>query len=596
MDYYGLMAQSHRLWTITLACAMVTGTLSAQAQNSPAPTSQAGLRASQETSSDAVAALDAELFYEILLGEISTTGGDPGTGYSLMLEAARRSGDGQLYRRAVEIALQSRSAEYALAAARAWKSAQPQSREANRYVLQILIALNRIEETSDLLKQELDQSPANDRAMTLQAIPQLYGRASDKTMAAKVVEQALADQLSNPASGPSAWITIGRMRLAAGDKKGGLEAARQAQTMDAPAEGVALLALQLLEAGEPEAEPLVARYLAGTPKPEIRMVYVRTLLDSQRYAEASKQADLLTQSTPDMAEAWLVKASLHLQANRLDEAYASLTQFQKLLEALPAGDPRRSAMTQAFLLQAQIAEKRGNLAEAEAWLGRIENSAELLTVQSRKASLLARQGKLPEALALIRALPAKTPQEERMKLLAEVQLLRDAQKYREAYEAQAKAVALAPQDNELVYDQAMLAEKAGLLDDMEKLLRQIIARQPDYHHAYNALGYSFAERDIRLPEAKQLIAKALEYAPGDPFIMDSLGWVEFRLGNRKEAARLLGDAFKAQPDPEIAAHLGEVLWSLGERDRATSVWKEGLRLNKDNDTLRQTLKRLGANP
>lgn len=590
------MAQSHRIWTVTLACTMVMGTLSAQAQTAPPPKPQVDSRESQESSSDAAAALDAELFYEILLGEISTTGGDPGTGYSLMLEAARRSSDGQLYRRAIEIALQSRSADYALAAAKAWKEAKPQSREANRYVLQILIALNRIEETSNLLKQELAQSPARDKAMTLQAIPQLYGRASDKAMASKVVEQALADQLINPASGPMAWITVGRMRLAAGDKKGGLEAARQAQTLEAPAEGVALLALQLLEAGETEAEPLVARYLAGMPKPEIRMAYVRVLLDSQRYAEASKQADLLTQSTPDMAEAWLIQATLHLQANRLDEARASLLQFQKLLESLPDSDPHRAAMTQALLLHAQIAEKRGNLAEAEEWLAKVGNSAELLTVQSRRASLLAKQGKLPEAIALIRALPAKTAQEERMKLLAEVQLLRDAQRYREAYEAQGKAAALAPQDNELVYDQAMLAEKAGLLDEMEKLLREIIARQPDYHHAYNALGYSFAERDIRLPEAKQLIAKALEYAPGDPFIMDSLGWVEFRLGNRKEAARLLGDAFKAQPDPEIAAHLGEVLWTMGERDRAAAVWKEGLRLNKDNDTLKQTLKRLGANP
>lgn len=119
-----------------------------------------------------------------------------------MLEAARRSGDSQLYRRAIEIALQSRSAEYALAAARAWKSAQPQSREANRYVLQILIALNRIEETSDLLKQELAQSPASDKAMTLQAIPQLYGRATDKTVAVKVVEQALSDQAHQSSFGP----------------------------------------------------------------------------------------------------------------------------------------------------------------------------------------------------------------------------------------------------------------------------------------------------------------------------------------------------------------------------------------------------------
>ena len=147
-----------------------------------------------------------------------------------------------------------------------------------------------------------------------------------------------------------------------------------------------------------------------------------------------------------------------------------------------------------------------------------------------------------------------------------------------------------------VYDQAMLAEKAGDLDAMERLLRQIIEKRPDYQHAYNALGYSFAERGIRLPEARQLIAKALEFAPKDPFITDSLGWVEFRMGNHAEAARLLGEAFQRQPDPEIAAHLGEVLWTMGEREKALEVWRTGLRLNKDNDTLQETLKRLKANP
>ena len=131
---------------------------------------------------------------------------------------------------------------------------------------------------------------------------------------------------------------------------------------------------------------------------------------------------------------------------------------------------------------------------------------------------------------------------------------------------------------------------------MEQLLRQLIARQPDYHHAYNALGYSLAERGLRLEEAKELIAKALEYAPGDPFITDSLGWVEFRLGNNAEALRLLTAAFKTRPDAEIAAHLGEVLWSTGDRTRASSIWREGLRMNPDNETLKATLKRLGARP
>jgi len=140
------------------------------------------------------------------------------------------------------------------------------------------------------------------------------------------------------------------------------------------------------------------------------------------------------------------------------------------------------------------------------------------------------------------------------------------------------------------------AEKMGDMGEMERLLRQVIGLKPDYHHAYNALGYSFAERNIRLPEARQLVQKALEIAPGDPFISDSLGWVEFRMGNRSEALRILDTAYKARPDAEIAAHLGEVLWTLGQRERAQAVWKEGLMLNAENETLQETLKRLRVKP
>ena len=601
MDYYGPMEPSHRFRSAAFLCALCAAaapSLAAPAAPPPPPAraKQVELQAETIPSSESRAALDAELFYDILVGELSTSSGDPGSGYALILEAARRSGDGQLYRRATDIALQSRSGEYALAAARAWKEAQPQSREANRYGLQILIALNRIQETGDLLKQELAQSPAQDKLLTLQAIPQLYGRASDKAAAAGIVEKALADQLQNPAAGPVAWTTIGRMRFAAGDRKGALEAARQAQAQEAPLDSAALLALQLLEAGEAQAEPLVTRYMAGKPQPQIRMAYAGVLLNLQRFAEAGAQLDTLTREAPDMAEAWLLKASLALQSDRLPEAEASLDQFERLLQSYPPGDPRKAAMNQAYLLRAQIAEKRGDLAQAESWLAKVDNASELLAAQARRASLLARQGKLQEAVGVIRRLPARNAQEERLKLVAEAQLLRDAKQYKQAFEVQGKAVALAPDDYDLVYDQAMLAEKAGDLDAMERLLRQIIEKRPDYQHAYNALGYSFAERGIRLPEARQLIAKALEFAPKDPFITDSLGWVEFRMGNHAEAARLLGEAFQRQPDPEIAAHLGEVLWTMGEREKALEVWRTGLRLNKDNDTLQETLKRLKANP
>jgi tetratricopeptide (TPR) repeat protein len=155
-----------------------------------------------------------------------------------------------------------------------------------------------------------------------------------------------------------------------------------------------------------------------------------------------------------------------------------------------------------------------------------------MAAQNRRASILAGQGKLDEARKLIRAMPERTPADARMKLMAEVQLLRDNKQYKAAYDLLAQAVAKDPRDTDLLYDQAMLAEKLDDFAEMERLLRQVMALKPDYHHAYNALGYSLAERNVRLPEAKQLIQKALEFAPGDPFISDSLGWVEFRMGNR----------------------------------------------------------------
>jgi Flp pilus assembly protein TadD len=241
---------------------------------------------------------------------------------------------------------------------------------------------------------------------------------------------------------------------------------------------------------------------------------------------------------------------------------------------------------------AQVAENHKDYAAAAVWLEKIDNAEELLAVQSRRASLLAKQGKLAEGRALLQALPNRTPAEVRLKLSAEVQLLRDSKQYQTAYDLMATVVRKYPDDADLLYDQAMLAEKLDKVDEMERLLRQLIAAKPTYHHAYNALGYSLAERNVRLPEARSLIRKALEFAPNDPFIADSMGWVEFRMGNNEEALRVLDGAFKAKPDAEIAAHLGEVLWTLGQRDRATLVWKEGLQINSDNETLLATLKRL----
>ena len=249
-------------------------------------------------------------------------------------------------------------------------------------------------------------------------------------------------------------------------------------------------------------------------------------------------------------------------------------------------------LEQAWLMLAQAAEMRGDFKAAEGWLARIADPERALDVQTRRATILAREGRLREARALIKALPERDAEEARAKLSAEAGMLREVKRWKEAYEVLGQAVQRFADDTELLYEQAMMAEKLDRLAEMEQLLRRVIALKPDNAHAYNALGYSLADRSQRLPEARTLIAKALELSPGDPFITDSLGWVEFRLGNRDEALRLLRQAYAARPDAEIGAHLGEVLWSLNQRDEARRVWQESRRRDAANEVLRETLARL----
>ena len=542
-------------------------------------------------------ALDGELFYQLLLGEVNATGGEPGLGFQLLLDAARKTNDPRLYRRATDIALQGRSGESALQAARAWRQAIPDSRDANRYLLQILIGLNRLADAIDPLKRELAAAPdVNERMGAMASVPRLFTRASDKKLAATVVEQALADYLGSPTLGASAWTTIGRMRIDAADIAGAMEAAQSGHALDPTAEAPAILALSLIDPKQPQAEAIVRKHLAGKARVELRMDYARILLNSQRYAESSTQLAQITTENPAFAQAWLVQGMLELQNRQDSAAEKSMQRYVELQSArAPSAAPpeeTRRGLTQAYMALAEIAERKKDLPGAKAWLDRIENVEDMVNVQVRRAALLARQGKLNEGRALLKALPARNPAEVRARISAEVQLLRDNRQFQAAYDLLAEALTGDPKDVDFMYDKAMMAEKIGRLDEMETLLRAAIAAKPDYHHAYNALGYSLADRNVRLPEARQLILKALEFAPGDPYITDSLGWVEFRSGNLPEALRILRQAYKDKPDAEIAAHLGEVLWMLGERTQAMVIWKEGMELNAENETLLETLKRL----
>ena len=580
MDYYGLMLRFNRFSLLVLCVFM----LAAHAQT---PDNQAN--------TPTTSALGSELFYQLLLGELNARDGEAGAGYAINLDAARKTNDPRLYQRAVDIALQARSGESALKAARDWKLAQPNSKEANRYVLQILIGLNRIGETLEPLKREISSTDAKDRAVVIASIPRFFARSTDKKLAAATVERAFADYLTSHTLGASAWTTIGRMRLEAGDSSSALEAARKAHALDEKATDPVLLALSIMSPQTPQAEAFVIKFLDTHPHPDVRMAYARTLLDAQRYPQAQAQLLAITTEKPDSPQAWLILGVLELQDDKFSAAEMSLKRSIELALAKPEGVAHAESgpgLVQAYLSLAQIAEQRKDFVAADAWLKQIDSADDLFNAQMRRAALLARQGKLDDALELIRSQPVNTPADARLKVTAEVQLLRDSKQYKAAYDLLTVATANNPEDMDLLYDMAMMAEKLDKLDEMERLLRSVMLAKPDYHHAYNALGYSLAERKIRLSEAKQLILKALEFTPGDSFILDSLGWVEFRSGNLTEALRILEGAFKEKQDAEIAAHLGEVLWTMERRDQAISIWKQGFKINAENETLLETLKRL----
>jgi len=312
---------------VLLACAVHAQTNDPAAPDSPAPiiersaprkpaakpqqTVVAKAAAAAEPAAQP-SALTADLFYEILMGELTTRSGDPGSGYALVLDAARRLRDGKLFQRAVEIALQSRSGDAALAAARAWQETLPTSRDARRVELQILIALNRISETTELLRAEVAATSQVERPLLMAVIVRNYSRAPDKKLAASVVEQALSDELKNPATGALAWATVGRLRLNAGDASGALEAARRGQELDPSSDAPAALALEMIDPGQPLAEPIVTRYLNNNPKaaPDLRVAYARVLVENRRFPDATAQLQALTTARPELAEPWLLLGSL----------------------------------------------------------------------------------------------------------------------------------------------------------------------------------------------------------------------------------------------------------------------------------------------
>ncbi len=308
---------------------------------------------------------------------------------------------------------------------------------------------------------------------------------------------------------------------------------------------------------------------------DVRVQLARELAGARRNAEARqefKAVERLAGSDPQ------VPYAIGLLALQLQDYADAEGAFRR---ALGMGHPDPGAV---YLGLGQAAESAKRLDEALDWYGRVE-SGDRMRAQMRIAALIAKRDGLANGRAYLQSVEPRS-QEDRIQMIQiEAQLLRDAKAWQDTFEMLSGAVERFPDSFELLYDRAMAAERVDRLDVLETDLRRVIKLKPDYAHAYNALGYTLADRTDRIEEAFELIEKALKLAPEDPFILDSLGWVQYRRGKLDEALRLLRSAHQARPDPEIAAHLGEVLWKLGRKDEASQVWKSALSDNPDHETL-----------
>jgi Flp pilus assembly protein TadD len=255
-----------------------------------------------------------------------------------------------------------------------------------------------------------------------------------------------------------------------------------------------------------------------------------------------------------------------------------------------------TGLSEALMALAQMAQRQGQLPQAEQWLAQVPANADPIKLASRRADLLTQQGRKEEARQVLAQIKTTNAEQATRKILVQSMWLRDNKQLDEAYTVVKQALNAQPQNTDLMSEMAMVNEKLKRFDEMENLLRDLIKLKPEDPQAFNALGYSLADRNIRLLEARQLITQALQLAPEDAYIQDSLGWVAFRQGQYAEALKILQTAYKARPDAEIAAHLGEVLWVMGQRQEAGAIWREGLLLKADNDTLVETLKRFEFKP
>ncbi len=524
--------------------------------------------------------LSQELMYKLMLGEIALQRGQPQVAVQAFLEVARQTRDPRVAQRATEMAWSARMQKEALEAASIWQKADPGSQQARQVMAALLVNQDQLIDARPHLEQWLATDKAN-IAPNFAQLAQLLGRNKDKKGALELL-RALARPYNDVAE---VRLAVAQAAWNADDVDLSLVESRAALKIKPDFQLAALFQVQALQRrANAEALAFMEDYLKRYPKAgDVRLTYARLLVTEKRLPDARAQFELLVAEAPKNPELAMSVALLAMQANDFDTAE------KHLKGALAAGHKDPDLI---WMSLGQIAEERKQYDEAHKWYSGITSGERFMSAQARYAGVLVKQGKMAEARKHLQTVTPHNDAQRLQLVQAEAGLLREAHAYKEAYDLLGKSLEGAPDSVDLLYDQAMVAEKLERIDVLERNLRRVIELQPDHAHAYNALGYTLADRNVRLPEAKKLIEKALELSLQDGYIIDSLGWVLFRMGQTREAVVQLRRAFELRPEAEVGAHLGEALWVDGKREEAQKIWADMLKLSPENDTLQSTLKRL----
>ena len=561
------------------------------ALSAPAPGGKSATATSVPEEKLPAVKLTDELFYKILASEIAFQRGQWQASYVTLLSVAQQTRDPRIAKRAMEMALAARQPGEALSAIRLWRELSPESNEATQYYLGFMLTNGELDEIKSVYSQKLAESQPAQRGILMLQAQRLLSRAKDKQAALNTLDQIVAPYQS----GADAKVAQAQAALNAGDKVRAVREARQVLALKPDSE---LAILTIAQASAPtEAIPELQTFIDKNPgAQDLRIALASLLIEQKRYAEAAAQFRLILRDKPEDTNATYTLAVLALEQNQLDEAEAGFIRYLQLSEQ----KSEERDLTMAYLNLARIAYERKNPLQAQEWLAKVDamdgRNPAWFGVQLRRASLYARMGNLNQAREILHTTTAGSQNEEIQLIQTEAQLLRDSGSVLETIDVLRQGIKRFPEASDLMYDYAMVLESQQNFTEMEKQLRKVIQLAPENQHAYNALGYSFADRNIRLDEAATLIEKANQLAPEDPYILDSLGWVHFRKGEHAKAEEILRKAFSMRTDPEIAAHLGEVLWVKGDQSAALQIWQDALKKDASNQSLRSTMERLKVQP